>query len=83
MNTQTKFLTIYHDSFKITEAERVSQSACVIVNENVAVSGEIEKTSIKAGRNIVGSFEIKISEFEKSWTSLFLWMKENGYEQTA
>ena len=79
MNDQTKMITIYHDSFKTTEAHQVRMSACILLNEAVEVVKEIELTSIKEGKCIVGRFEIVLQEFEKSWTSLFIWMNENGY----
>lgn len=82
MNEKTKMITIYHDSFKVTEAKKVRMSACVLLNKPVETEGEIGLTSIKAGKCIVGSFEIGLNEFEKSWTGLFLWMNENGYKKT-
>ncbi|WP_254075192.1 AraC family transcriptional regulator [Pedobacter steynii] len=77
----TKMVTIYHDSFKTTTPEKVRISACITLTEPVKVSGNIGKTSIEKGKFIVGSFVIGVSEFEKSWNSLFLWMAENGYKK--
>lgn len=81
MNDQTKMITIYHDSFKITEAHKVRISASVLLNKLVKIDGEIGLTSIQEGKFIVGSFEIGMNEFEKSWTGLYLWMNENGYKK--
>lgn len=81
MNEKTKLVTIYHDSFKVTEAEKVRISASILLEEPIEPEGEVALTSIEAGKFIVGSFEIKLSEFEKSWTGLFLWMNENGYKK--
>ena len=77
----TKMVTIYHDSFKITNPEKVRISACITLNEPMKVSGNIGRTSIEKGKFIVGNFVIGLSEFEKSWNSLFLWMAENGYKK--
>lgn len=77
----TKMVTIYHDSFKITNPEKVRISACITLNESIKVSGNIGRTSIEKGKFIVGNFVIGLSEFEKSWNSLFLWMAENGYKK--
>lgn len=82
MNDQTKIVTIYHDSFKVTEASKVRMNAAILLNKPTEKDGEIGKTSIEAGKFIVGSFEIGLNEFEKSWTGLFLWMNENGYKKT-
>lgn len=81
MNEQTKMVTIYHDSFKVTEAHKVRMSASILLNNPVETKGEIGQTSIESGRFIVGSFEIQTKEFEKSWTGLFIWMNENGYKK--
>lgn len=81
MNDQTKLITIYHDSFKFTEASNVRMSASILLDKDVETNGEIGQTSIKAGKFIVGSFEIVLNEFEKSWTGLFIWMNENGYKK--
>lgn len=81
MNHQTKMVTIYHDSFKVTEANKVRMSAAILLNKHIETNGEVGMTSIEAGKFIVGSFEIGLNEFEKSWTGLFLWMNENGYKK--
>jgi AraC family transcriptional regulator len=81
MSEQTKMVTIYHDSFKVTEANKVRISACILINQPVEAEGEMGLTSIKEGKFIVGSFEIGLDEFEKSWTGLFIWMHENGYKK--
>ena len=81
MNDLTKMITIYHDSFKVTEANKVRMNASILLNKPVKAKGEIGLTSIEAGKFIVGRFEIGLNEFEKSWTGLFLWMNENGYKK--
>lgn len=80
-NNTAKMLTVYHDSFKITEKNKVRMSACMVLNEPAESTGEVGQTAIEAGKFIVGSFEIGLHEFEKSWTGLFLWMNENGYKK--
>lgn len=82
MNERTKLVTIYHDSFKVTTANKVRMSASILLAKPVAPTGEIGFTSILRGKCIVGSYEIELNEFEKSWTGLFLWMNENGYKKT-
>ncbi|MDA6070882.1 AraC family transcriptional regulator [Flavobacterium sp. AC] len=81
MNDQTKMITVYHDSFKVTEADKVRMSASILLDKAVKTNGEIGLTTIEAGKFIVGSFEIGLNEFEKSWTGLFVWMNENGYKK--
>lgn len=81
MGDNTKMVTIYHDSFKVSEANKVRMSACILLNKPVETKGEIGLSSIQEGKFIVGSFEIGLNEFEKSWTGLFIWMTENGYKK--
>lgn len=81
MNEQAKVATIYHDSFKVTQADKVRMSASIVLEKPIEVGGEIGLTTIEAGKCIVGSFEIGVEEFEKSWTGMFLWMNENGYKK--
>lgn len=78
---QTKMITVYHDSFKVTEANKVRMSASILLDKAVETNGEVGVTTIEAGKFIVGSFEIGLKEFEKSWTGLFVWMNENGYKK--
>jgi AraC family transcriptional regulator len=81
LSKQSKMVTIYHDSFKVTEENKVRVSACLALKAPVNTSGEIGLTSIEEGRYVVGNFEIGLDEFTKSWTGLFVWMNENGYQK--
>ena len=81
LKEDSKMLTIYHDSFKITDPNKVRMSACLILKEKIKVDGEIGLTVIEKGKCIVGHFEIGINEFEKAWTGLFIWMNENGFRK--
>lgn len=80
-NEDLKIITVYHDSFKITDPDKVRMSACISLKEKFNVDGEIGLTTIESGKFIVGHFEIGIHEFEKSWSGLFIWMNENGYKK--
>lgn len=76
-----KMATIYHDSFKVTAPDKVRMSACLLLEKPVETNGLVGMTTIEKGKCIVGSFEIGVSEFPKSWTGLFIWMNENGYQK--
>ena len=77
----TKIITIYHDSFKVTAPEKVRMSACISVGEEQKADGKIYLTTLKPGKCIVAYFEISLTDFEKSWISLFVWMNEQGYQK--
>ncbi|MEQ8927655.1 MAG: AraC family transcriptional regulator [Fulvivirga sp.] len=80
-NADSKPIIIYHDSFKITDYDKVRISAGITLNEPIEVSGEVGLTTIESGKFISGMYEISFQEFEKAWTGLFLWMNEKGYEK--
>lgn len=77
----TNVCRVFHDSFKVTDADKVRMSIGILTNQNVTVDGEVGLTTIEKGKNIVGHFTIEPKEFEKSWDSLFIWMNENGYKR--
>lgn len=75
-----KMISVYHDSFKVTSADKVRIHACMLLDKPLEKQdGEIFPEMLEAGKFIVGSGELTLAEFEQSWVSLFLWMKENGY----
>ena len=79
--TNTNVCRVFHDSFKVTDADKVRMSIGILTNQELTVDGEVGLTTIENGKNIVGHFVIEPSEFEKSWDSLFIWMNENGYKK--
>lgn len=73
-------ISVYHDSFKVTPPDKVRIHACMLLDKKLEKQeGEIFAETIEAGKFIVASGEITFDDFEKSWVSLFLWMKENDY----
>nr|WP_314499146.1 GyrI-like domain-containing protein [uncultured Chryseobacterium sp.] len=75
-----KMISVYHDSFKVTAADKVRIHACMLLNEPMKKQeGEVFPEILEGGKFIVGSGELTLAEFEQSWVSLFLWMKENKY----
>lgn len=75
-----KTLTVYHDDPSVTEIDKMRQSACLIVNSDVKVEGEIGKMTVPAGKYAVGHFEIVEDQFEQAWNTMCLWLTESGYE---
>ncbi len=76
---ETKLARIFHDSFKITSPDKVRMNVGVLMEKTFVAEGEITPLTIKKGRCIIGHFEITPNDFEKAWSSLFLWMSENGF----
>jgi AraC family transcriptional regulator len=81
MTEKAKMMIVYHDSLKVTEEDKARLSACFILDKVLNSEGEIGFLEIPSANYIVGSFEIVTEDFEKAWTSLYLWMNENGYKK--
>ena len=77
---ETKTVTVYHDDPSITAIEQVRQSACITVDKDVKVDGEIGKMKLESGKYAVGHFEINEQGFEKAWNTMCLWFTESGYQ---
>ncbi|MBP1640259.1 MAG: transcriptional regulator, AraC family [Bacteroidetes bacterium] len=73
-------ITVYHDDPSVTAIEKVRQSACLLVHQEVKVEGEIGKMTIKGGKYAVGHFEIEVQQFEEAWNTMCVWFTESGYE---
>lgn len=81
MNEETKMLTIYHDSPKITNPNNLRMSACIILNNPIKVDGEVNLRTIETTKCIVSRLEITPFEFQQAWESSFAFMIENGYKK--
>ncbi len=77
---KTKTITVYHDDPSITAIDQVRQSACITVENDVKVDGEIGKMKVESGKYAVGRFEIDEKGFEKAWNTMCLWFTESGYQ---
>lgn len=82
LNEDLKMATVYHDSFKTTDADRVRMSVSMFLDTPVEPEGEIGSSDLPGGKTIVGRFEIGMDEFEKAWSGMFIWMNENGFSRS-
>ncbi len=77
----TRSATVTHDDPSVTDLDKIRQSACIIVDEDVKVEGEIGKMVIPGGKCVVGHFELGMDEFQKAWNTMCHWFTESGYQQ--
>lgn len=77
---ETKTITVYHDDPSVTSIDQVRQSACITVENDIKVGGEIGKMNLQGGKYAVGHFEIDEKGFEKAWNTMCLWLTESGYQ---
>lgn len=78
-NPNFKMGTIFYDSFKVTAPDKVRMKVCLLTDKAIPSEGEIEGLIFAPQKCIVANFEIGTEEFEQAWTSVFMWMNENGY----
>lgn len=81
MTAETKMMTIYHDSLKVTDESKARMSACIITETPINAEGEIGVSRISSGTCIVSRFAIPPEKFGESWAGLFLWMNEHGHKK--
>ncbi len=77
-----KLGTIFYDSLKITAHDKARFSAALLLDEPLKPSEEIDVISFQKSKYIISHFEIGMDEFEKSWSSMFIWMNDNGFKKT-
>lgn len=77
----SKTATVTHDDPTVTDLDKIRQSACIIVTEDVKVEGEIGKMVIPGGKYVVGHFELGMDEFQQAWNTMCHWFTESGYQQ--
>ena len=78
----SRAITVFHDDPSITQINKVRQSACLTVTEDIEVNGEIGLMTIPKRKYAVGHFNIDESEFEKAWNTMCFWFFKNGYQQS-
>lgn len=76
----TKTMTVYHDDPSVTSVDKVRQSACIVIEGDVKVEGEIGKMTVPGGLYAVGAFRIGVEGFEKAWNTMCNWLTESGYQ---
>ena len=81
INEQTKMVTIYHDSPKITDPNNLRMSACIVLNDAIEMDNTINLRVLSPTKCIVSRFEITPFQFQEAWEASFVWMSENGYQK--
>ncbi len=82
MSNDEKMISIFHDSLKITSPEMVRVNACILLDKNYTLEDDlVSKQILNPGTCLVGRFEIRMEEFEKSWIGMFIEMNDRGLER--
>jgi AraC family transcriptional regulator len=79
--TETKWLTLYHDTPDLTEDDKLRISVCMTVPVNVNVNGEVGRMKIQGGKYAVGHFELNEDQYQDAWNVMFArWLPVSGYQ---
>lgn len=79
---EMKLLSIYHDNPDITEKDKLTADAAMIVHKGVKTEGEIGGYEISGGLYAIGRFEIGMEEFPDAWRGMFDLLAEHGCQCT-
>ena len=82
INEQTRMVTIYHDSPKITDPNNLRMSACIVLNDPIELNGEVNLRVLRPKKCIVSRLEITPFQFQQAWEASFAFMIENGYRKS-
>ena len=82
INNETRMVTIYHDSPKITDPNNLRMSACMVLNDPIDLDGEIDLRILSPTKCIVSRLEIAPHQFQQAWEASFAFMVKNGYEKS-
>jgi AraC family transcriptional regulator len=72
-------MTIYHDSIKFTDPDKVRMSAFIELNQPIAFEDEVGHMQLPELHCLTAKVEVKIDEFEKLWTGMYVKMSHLGY----
>lgn len=72
---------VFHDSFKVTDADKVRMSIGLRTERDMKPEGEISVTRLQTAKCFIGHFLIEPAEFEKAWDSFFIAMNDRGYRK--
>ncbi|WP_299012280.1 GyrI-like domain-containing protein [uncultured Polaribacter sp.] len=82
INENTKMVTIYHNSPKNTAPNNLRMSACIVLNDIVAIDGEVSLSVLSPTKCIISRLEITPFQFQQAWKACFAFMLENGYQKS-
>lgn len=63
INEQTRMVTIYHDSPKITDPNNLRMSACIVLNDPIDIDDEVNVRVLGSTKCMVSRFEITPFQF--------------------
>ena len=81
INQNSKYIGVGYDNPEITPAEKCRYDACISLEKEVEVSGEIGKNVIPAGRFVVCRYVGKVEGIAGAYHNIFAnWLPDSGYQ---
>lgn len=78
---KTQIYGVYYDSPNLTDEDKLTSDACITIDEDVKVDGEIGIGKIKAGKYACAHFRVSQTEFAAAWNKVFSeWLPDSGYQ---
>lgn len=79
--TNTKWLTLCHDTPDITPDGKLRVSVCMTVDRDVDTLGEVGMMTIPGGKYAIGHFEIFEDQYQCAWNEMFSkWLPRSRYQ---
>lgn len=80
-STETKWLTLCHDTINLTDDNKLRISVCMTIPEDFTTNENIGILTIPGGRYVIGNFELKENQYQHAWNLLFReWLPHSGYQ---
>lgn len=80
INSQTKWLTVYHDFGELTDEEKLRMSLCLTVENELVNQGEFGYMEVSGGKYAIGRFSLETDEYQGAWSYMISkWLPESGY----
>lgn len=81
MGPDTLFMSAYYDDPGVTPPEELKLDACMTINDDVEVEGEIKKQKLPGGKYVVMHAELTgAEEYAPAWENIVEWLMRNNLE---
>jgi len=78
---QATMLCVYHDNPEVTDEDKLRISACITVDDDITVDGDVSEMRLHAGRYAVAKFRIDMDQYAEAWNRLMQdWLPDSGFQ---
>ncbi|WP_135612501.1 GyrI-like domain-containing protein [Methanococcoides sp. AM1] len=81
MGQDTLFMSAYYDDPGVTPPEELKLDACMTIDDDVEVEGEVKKQKLPGGKYVVMRAELTgAEEYGPAWEKIVEWLMQNNLE---